>query len=378
MALGQAIVGEALLPWLLRVLVESSLVIVVLLLIERVVLRGRVAALRSLLWPVAAVRLLVPPGVTFTWSSAPPVVSELAGVGRSLEAHAIVQSPAIDGVALLAAWGAVAVLLLAREASRARRLRSEIFASTSPAPVAWQEQLAAIAQRIGLRRVPALRVHARATPAFLFGVRRPVVSLAHNLSHAERHAALWHECLHIARRDPLVAALWRVLGAIWWMHPLLPWAARRAAAARELACDAAVDRHWRGEGRSYRRALLEAAGRRWFAPQVPHGATGWLAGRAQVLVRLASLERPLPRTGLLAGRCLAPALVLVVVLAACGTASVASAAPAWWNDADAAREEAAKWCDRRPGLGCTPGRLVFLRAVALERAAQQSESRTSS
>jgi hypothetical protein len=72
----------------------------------------------------------------------------------------------------------------------------------------------------------------------------------------------------------------------------------------------------------------------------------------------------------LADRALAFGLGAVLLLVACGGAP-ASVAPTWWNDADLAREEALRGQESRPGLGCKPGQLVFLRALALERAAAE-------
>ncbi|HUF46595.1 MAG TPA: M56 family metallopeptidase [Vicinamibacterales bacterium] len=50
--------------------------------------------------------------------------------------------------------------------------------------------------------------------------------------------AIGHELLHLRRRDLWVEALWMTAAAIYWFHPLVHVARRRAHEARELSCDA--------------------------------------------------------------------------------------------------------------------------------------------
>jgi len=64
--------------------------------------------------------------------------------------------------------------------------------------------------------------------------------LSVQLSDAELQTILAHELAHIRRKDNLSGALTRVLGSIFWFHPLLWWMERRLLTERELACDELV------------------------------------------------------------------------------------------------------------------------------------------
>jgi beta-lactamase regulating signal transducer with metallopeptidase domain len=358
--------GPDLLAEVVRALLESSVLITLALLLERFLLVRRRAVLRHVLWLAVAARLLVPPGATWTTGGvlAPVGAWSAASAGAARQASgALLAASSAVGV-LLAAWALGALLLLVRQVLVARRARDACRATSRRAPAAWQAEAAAIAVRLGLRRVPTLRAADDLPCAFVLGAVRPWVVLPAGSDHATRRAALWHELAHVRRRDLLVQTALCVLHALWWPHPLMGLLRRRAAAAREIACDATVARTLGPEVPVYRQALLQAAAVRWgVAGALPVGASPWWRSRAGVLDRLEVLAHP-PGRALRALRpVLGSALVVVVVLVA--LVVLPAAAGGWWSDPQAAWAEASHWTERRPGLGCAPGRHVFLRAVAL-------------
>ncbi len=78
----------------------------------------------------------------------------------------------------------------------------------------------------------------------LIGIWQPVLLLPrgieNHLSPTEMRAILVHENCHLRRRDNLLAAIYMVVEALFWFHPLVWWLGTRLIAERENACDEAV------------------------------------------------------------------------------------------------------------------------------------------
>ncbi|MGE0191075.1 MAG: M56 family metallopeptidase [Planctomycetota bacterium] len=352
---------------LARGLLDSSVLVVLALVAERTVLRGRRAVVRSTLWLAVLARLALPWGwlaeqlPVGTWSAGWGAVAQQASEGV---ASAASSAPG-GGALLLITWLAVAALLIARGGWVLQRTSRRWRRASAPAPSATRREASRIAKRLGLRRTPEVRVASGLASAFVIGVRRPLVVLPRDAPRAERRAALWHELAHVRRHDLLAQAAFAIVHALWWPHPLLGLARRRAAAAREVACDATVTRALGVRASRYRQALGQVARRALAGSQPLAGAAAWrqpasLVERLDVLLR-----RPLRAPRLARAAAAVPTLLVTLGLAA----TVASAPwPAWWDDARAARAEAATWTTRQPGRGCTPGRLVALRSLVLHAA----------
>jgi beta-lactamase regulating signal transducer with metallopeptidase domain len=367
--------SAALLAWALRTLVESSALVLVALLLERTLLRGRLAGARHLLWWVVVARLLLPPELLLSVLSRAPV--EAGALAQALSAPGQAAAQLVRGVAsdaaglpaaILLAWLLVAAALLLRLGLRTRRTRSLLISVSHAAPESVAREARRVARRLGLRRAPEVRCHAGPAPALVGGLGRPLILLSERLAATQRRGALWHECMHLRRRDLAAQSVFQVVRALWWFHPLLGLACARARAAREVACDlAVVGRLGPRPAARYHDLLLDQTRAALRPRATAPAALAWIGGPAELLVRLGALERPPARAHRLAGRALALGLAGLLLLAACGGAPQVTAAT-WWDDAALARAEARRWQERRPGLGCKPGQLVFLRALALERA----------
>jgi bla regulator protein BlaR1 len=75
---------------------------------------------------------------------------------------------------------------------------------------------------------------------FCWQLHRPVIvvpELVCDFPAAEQAAILRHERAHIEAQHPLHLFLQRMVEALYWYHPLVWWASREAAAAREFRCD---------------------------------------------------------------------------------------------------------------------------------------------
>lgn len=152
--------------------------------------------------------------------------------------------PAISTAQILfAIWltGVVAALFaLFRSVNRVRRLASSGTRLTHPA---WRAAADAIGHRLGLPTTPDLVVSESVSTPMAGHIGRPVVFLppdAHEWNAERRDVVLTHEMTHLARRDPLRILAGRVAGALYWFHPLMWIAARRASADCEQACDESV------------------------------------------------------------------------------------------------------------------------------------------
>jgi beta-lactamase regulating signal transducer with metallopeptidase domain len=146
--------------------------------------------------------------------------------------------PAI--AALLGAWCAVSLVLLARLAvgvSRVRRFRRRGL------PVAdedWTRLARSLEREVSLPRSVPLIWCERVPVAVTAGLRRPVLLLpesAQRWDAPRRRVVLLHELAHVARRDWPALLLAEIAVAIYWFHPLAWILARRLRRDAERAAD---------------------------------------------------------------------------------------------------------------------------------------------
>ena len=141
----------------------------------------------------------------------------------------------------LSVWLAGAALLFARRAFIALRLRAVVRCSDR----IEDERLAAMARELvaasGVRA--AVRESSLCRVPLVAGVVRPVVLLpadARDWSDALISSALRHELGHIRRRDCITRLLADAVCALYWLNPLVWFAARALRLAQEQACDDVV------------------------------------------------------------------------------------------------------------------------------------------
>ena len=142
--------------------------------------------------------------------------------------------------ALLVAWGAVAVVLLAWLGFGALSVRRIVRAGRELDERAWTAPLCEIADRLDLDAVPRLLSSPLIEMPFACGVVQPTIVLpasSEGWSDSRRRAVLFHELAHVKRRDLMGHTLGRVACALYWFHPLVWTAGRRLRAESERACD---------------------------------------------------------------------------------------------------------------------------------------------
>ena len=112
-----------------------------------------------------------------------------------------------------------------------------------------------------MARLPPIGLSERIATPVVAGLFRPAVllpaSLAAAIAPGRIRDVLLHECAHVARRDPWVVVLQRLVAVVYWPHPLIHFLNRRLARCREEVCDNWVLRAVRPA--DYADTLLEVA-----------------------------------------------------------------------------------------------------------------------
>jgi len=237
-------------------------------------------ALRTALWLLVFVRLLLPPGLAHPWSlaslgqrigvgspvSAAAGRSEADGVG--LAARDVVAEGATDERAgirsswvlvLAGVWLVGAVLVVASQRMRTARFRNIVRTAV---PVCSSEVLDTVEWwriHFGIRRPVRCLTGPGAVPPFTFGLLRPMIFIPQAVLNGRRawEPAIAHELAHVARWDVLWLTLQQLVHAAYFFHPLVWVSGARLDEARERLCDATVLGVGRLAARDYAGGLLD-------------------------------------------------------------------------------------------------------------------------
>ncbi len=153
-----------------------------------------------------------------------------------------------------------------------RRLRG---ASTPLDTSALGDALTEVRRSLALADLPPISLSEHIATPVVAGLFRPTVLLPASLPAAidpdRLRDILLHECAHVARRDPWVVVLQRLVAVVYWPHPLVHFLNRQLARCREEVCDnwvlrgpaGRLRRHALGGGdplpRSFRRRYADRA-----------------------------------------------------------------------------------------------------------------------
>ncbi|MBB6184614.1 M56 family metallopeptidase [Oleiagrimonas soli] len=168
-----------------------------------------------------------------------PVDTTAANATATPPSHPL---PISTPTALLALWLAGLLLQSAWAIRHGRRSRRLLATSTPCRDTALEAQCRAQAQRLGLRRAPALRMSCDIDSPHVTGLRRPVILLPADagFSPAEAAMAVAHELAHLRRGDLWLGWIPALAQRLFFFHPLATRAMREYALCREAACDALV------------------------------------------------------------------------------------------------------------------------------------------
>jgi uncharacterized protein (TIGR03435 family) len=174
-----------------------------------------------------------------------PVIQQTGAITHSADSTArqpIVSSrPITWSQMLVGVWLAGSIVFmvpLGIGVWRARSLRRSALPWTE-----GREVVAAFAARVGIARPVDVLLDEMLAGPMTCGVWRPAVILpidARTWSTEDLHRAIVHELEHVRRGDWMSQVLARVVGAMYWFHPIVWIAWRQLALEAERACDDAV------------------------------------------------------------------------------------------------------------------------------------------
>jgi bla regulator protein blaR1 len=263
------------LPTLLSASIDGAVFVAAVWLLTRT-LSTLSPATRTLLWWAAAAKFVI----ALVWVS-PLVVRILPGEAATLNTSTIsvpvsppreTAAPSLstgrrteDGKpsrwksAILGVWMLGVGLAAAVGVTRWRQARG-VKQRSEPAPAALQALTAELAGRLGLRRIPDVRLSDEVATPMVAGILRPTVLLPIDrfsaLSGDQQQMAVCHELAHLKRADLWLGCVPALAERLFFFHPLAHIAAREYALWREAACDAAVLQALDAAPRAYGQLLL--------------------------------------------------------------------------------------------------------------------------
>ncbi len=175
---------------------------------------------------------------------------------------ASVEGRATPWLTLLAwAWGVGIVLSASSRLCRIVRFLRLLRCSEPPSGEVMS-MAGEIAKRLGLRRVPDIRMMpVRMSPLVWSIGGRPRVflptALFDRLDRAAREAILAHELAHVRRKDHWIRLLEMLITTLFWWHPVVWWAARQLQELEDQCCDAMVLNATPQAAKTYAAALLD-------------------------------------------------------------------------------------------------------------------------
>jgi len=148
---------------------------------------------------------------------------------------------------------------------------------------------------MGIRNILGIVTTDKVKSAALFGFIRPRLLLPHGmietLSQQELRYVLLHELAHLKRHDIYAGWLMSLLQILHWFNPLVWLAFYRMRSDRELACDALVlARTQSEEPKSYGRIIVNLV-ERFSRPQRLPGMAGILETKAQLKRRVTMIAK---------------------------------------------------------------------------------------
>jgi bla regulator protein BlaR1 len=221
-----------------------------------------------------------------------PHLRPITWAALCISSESVATQKAIDlgGQFLFWLWaGGVGVMLAALAAGMWRA--SKLVRDSRPDTRLTRLLLESKAAALGVPLSPIeVRVSTVCVSPFCWQLHSPTIvvpDLLLDFPIGEQRAVLNHELVHLAAQHPLCLFLQRIVEAIFWFHPLVWWASRQAAAAREFRCDAQAVAS-RQEVAVYLQSLLRLIEARIPTPAALPAGLGFL-GDASLLSRRADV-----------------------------------------------------------------------------------------
>jgi len=348
-----------------NVLLQSSVLIVLLLLLDLVLRRRVRAVVRYAVWLLVFVKLLLPPalalptGIAYYWphhTAALPATPESVtvkmapvsgvreiesqpapGVARTAEANpagdvdALAPATVPGATRTLAAQAAIVWQswvflawfggLLALGICLMRRFLyvGRLTRAGTAAPASSEEIAAECAALLGLRRCPQVRLSEDVSGPVVCGLLQPVVLMPamfpHRVNEERLRTVLVHELAHIKRADLWVNFVQTLLLIAYFYHPLLWLVNAIVRRLREQAVDETVLVALDAEAKGYSTALIGLAEMTFTKPILGLRLIGIAESRKALEGRIRHMmTRPKPKTARIGAWGLLAILVTVCIL----------------------------------------------------------------
>jgi len=282
------------LNWLSRALVMGTVLAGFTWLITPVLRSRKNTTLEGVLWTVVLIKFLVPAGPLSVWSLTLPPPTETArpplddsGVPVTartnvpFEAETTHHAPAPARVtpptatydlATSAApaakhWSllAPAAYMLCTLGLFSHRIRSHRVMLRRSYKLPHSDAcvhalVVGVCRRLGVRRVPSIRISDEAPAPYVIGLLHPLLVLSHRqlVRPDELETVIVHEVAHLRRGDLFVRLLQWIAGTLLFFWPVVAWVNRRIDVVREYACDEWALRYGKLTATDYARCLLGA------------------------------------------------------------------------------------------------------------------------
>jgi beta-lactamase regulating signal transducer with metallopeptidase domain len=319
--------GDGFVLFTIRMLIQSSVLILILLLLDLFLRRRVRAVVRYWIWLLVLAKLVLPPSL----SSPTSVVSWIGGrlpettivsfmpdlpadakeaappaALNPMEVKAFSAAPVQPMVLptwralVLLAWVAAVVIMVVLLIQRVFFVRA-LLAQSQEAPDALSVLLEQCRRHIGVRRVVRLRLTGLSASPSVCGLLRPVIlmpePMARQLETPQLRSVLFHELAHIQRGDLWVNLLQTLLQIVYLYHPLLWLANARIRAIREQAVDEAVLAALVEDAEEYPRTLLSISKLAFGTPSLSLRLLGVVESKRALTVRIRHMVgRPFPRS----------------------------------------------------------------------------------
>jgi beta-lactamase regulating signal transducer with metallopeptidase domain len=325
-------IGQGFWGYAAGIFIQSSVLIVLLLVID-FLLRKRVRAVfRYCLWMLLFVKLVLPASFTLPtgigyWlgdyftsevsiakfvpqiEEAVPIAIDIPqGYIIPLEATTMNQTTA-TGIELEAicwqglvflGWLVGMLVLLALLVRRICFVKG-LIAQSKPANERLLEMLEECRCRIGIRRNIELRLSGNTLSPAVCGLFKPIIlipaTLLEKLSREKLKAVLIHELAHIKRADVWVNLLQTMLQIVYFYNPLVWLANAMVRRAREQAVDEMVLVTFKPETKNYSNTLIDIAEMAFWRPNFSLRLIGVVESKKALERRIKHmLNRPVPKS----------------------------------------------------------------------------------
>jgi beta-lactamase regulating signal transducer with metallopeptidase domain len=341
--------GDGFVLFAIRMLIQSSVLILVLLLLDLVLRRRVRAVVRYWIWLLVLAKLVLPPSLSsptslVSWiggrlqettivsfmpapettvrGTAPPaspaaMETPPSPIGANddspLQAAAQIPAPSATSAApvqptvlptwqalVLLAWMAAVALMVVLLIQRVFFVRA-LLAQSQEAPDALSALLEQCRRHIGVRRVAGVRLTGLSASPSVCGLLRPVIlmpePMARQLEAPQLRSVLFHELAHIQRGDLWINLLQTLLQIVYLYHPLLWLANARIRAIREQAVDETVLATLGEEAEEYPRTLLSISKLAFGTPSLSLRLLGVVESKRALTTRIRHMvSRPFPRS----------------------------------------------------------------------------------